>query len=213
MKTKLLGLIACMALLGVSPVAATTYIVSDTATTVCCNYAGTAESLSLTGSITTDGHIGVLSLGNILSWDLTIGGFGTPPTLTPSSSDLVLVGSDLIATATALIFMYPDEETGYLEVIESGCTYVCTLAAFWDVAAEGPPYGVLELISSISPKPTEAVGLSFQSSDQIIAQTPLPAALPFFATGLGALGLFGWRRKRRARAGPRGFDAARGEFR
>jgi hypothetical protein len=29
-----------------------------------------------------------------------------------------------------------------------------------------------------------------------IATTPLPAALPLFATGLGALGLFGWSRKR-----------------
>jgi hypothetical protein len=30
--------------------------------------------------------------------------------------------------------------------------------------------------------------------------TPLPAALPLFASGLGALGLLGWRRKRKARA-------------
>src|SRR5262249_26847541 len=29
-----------------------------------------------------------------------------------------------------------------------------------------------------------------------VTTTPLPAALPLFATGLGALGLFGWRRKR-----------------
>ena len=29
------------------------------------------------------------------------------------------------------------------------------------------------------------------------AETPLPAALPLFATGLGALGLLGWRRKRK----------------
>jgi hypothetical protein len=29
-----------------------------------------------------------------------------------------------------------------------------------------------------------------------IGQTPLPAALPLFATGLGGLGLLGWRRKR-----------------
>jgi len=27
--------------------------------------------------------------------------------------------------------------------------------------------------------------------------TPLPAALPLFAIGLGAMGLFGWRRKRK----------------
>ena len=32
------------------------------------------------------------------------------------------------------------------------------------------------------------------------ASTPLPAALPLFATGLGALGLLGWRRKRKAQA-------------
>jgi hypothetical protein len=30
--------------------------------------------------------------------------------------------------------------------------------------------------------------------------TPLPAALPLFATGLGAMGLLGWRRKRKAAA-------------
>jgi hypothetical protein len=32
------------------------------------------------------------------------------------------------------------------------------------------------------------------------AEVPLPAALPLFATGLGALGLLGWRRKRKAQA-------------
>jgi uncharacterized protein (TIGR03118 family) len=32
------------------------------------------------------------------------------------------------------------------------------------------------------------------------APTPLPAALPLFATGLGALGLLGWRRKKKAAA-------------
>ncbi len=33
-----------------------------------------------------------------------------------------------------------------------------------------------------------------------VATTPLPAALPLFATGLGVMGLFGWRRKRKALA-------------
>jgi hypothetical protein len=33
-----------------------------------------------------------------------------------------------------------------------------------------------------------------------IGATPLPAALPLFASGLGALGLLGWRRKRKAQA-------------
>lgn len=39
---------------------------------------------------------------------------------------------------------------------------------------------------------------SFAAED--ITATPLPAAFPLFATGLGALGLLGWRRKRKAQA-------------
>jgi hypothetical protein len=31
-----------------------------------------------------------------------------------------------------------------------------------------------------------------------VTPVPLPAALPLFATGLGAMGLLGWRRKRKA---------------
>jgi hypothetical protein len=31
-----------------------------------------------------------------------------------------------------------------------------------------------------------------------VSSTPLPAALPLFAGGLSALGLLGWRRKRKA---------------
>ncbi len=31
-----------------------------------------------------------------------------------------------------------------------------------------------------------------------VTATPLPAALPMFASGLGAMGLLGWRRKRKA---------------
>ena len=35
-------------------------------------------------------------------------------------------------------------------------------------------------------------------SGEVVATTPLPAALPLFATGLGVMGLLGWRRKRKA---------------
>ena len=38
------------------------------------------------------------------------------------------------------------------------------------------------------------------TSGLVAATTPLPAALSLFATGLGAMGLFGWRRKRKAQA-------------
>lgn len=35
------------------------------------------------------------------------------------------------------------------------------------------------------------------SLDEVPAATPLPAALPLFASGLGVIGLLGWRRKRK----------------
>ena len=45
-------------------------------------------------------------------------------------------------------------------------------------------------------------GLSFLQGSSIIPTTPLPGALPLFATGLSALGLLGWRRKRKTQPQP-----------
>ena len=45
-----------------------------------------------------------------------------------------------------------------------------------------------------------AINAYFDNIDVTVNPTPLPAALPLFATGLGALGLFGWRRKRKSAA-------------
>jgi hypothetical protein len=41
-------------------------------------------------------------------------------------------------------------------------------------------------------------GVAATSVTGAVNEVPLPAAVPLFATGLGALGLLGWRRKRRA---------------
>ena len=43
-------------------------------------------------------------------------------------------------------------------------------------------------------------GIFTLSGSVVGGTTPLPAALPLFATGLGALGLLGWRRKRKPQA-------------
>ena len=45
-----------------------------------------------------------------------------------------------------------------------------------------------------------AINAFFDNIDVTVNPTPLPAALPLFATGLGAMGLFGWRRKRKEQA-------------
>jgi hypothetical protein len=49
--------------------------------------------------------------------------------------------------------------------------------------------------------PTPATGPTFNFAFSLTGDVvPLPATLPLFATGLGALGLLGWRRKRKAQA-------------
>ena len=44
-----------------------------------------------------------------------------------------------------------------------------------------------------------SLDITYNFTPSTRAETPLPAALPLFATGLGALGLLGWRRKRLGR--------------
>jgi hypothetical protein len=52
----------------------------------------------------------------------------------------------------------------------------------------------------LSDRPYPGTDHDFQDLTLSITATPLPAALPLFAGGLGALGLLGWRRKRKAAA-------------
>jgi hypothetical protein len=60
----------------------------------------------------------------------------------------------------------------------------------------------LDPFFSIDPSNLDAQDYSLVFSpgvdNELVSSTPLPAALPLFAAGLGGLGLLGWRRKRRA---------------
>ena len=54
----------------------------------------------------------------------------------------------------------------------------------------------------INPAQTQSISVGSPPSieNTTISQVPLPAALPLFASGIGGLGLLGWRRKRKLRA-------------
>ena len=58
----------------------------------------------------------------------------------------------------------------------------------------------LELNANQVGGPDTSISWSATESSTNPVATPLPAALPLFATGLGAFGLLGWRRKRKASA-------------
>ena len=68
MKSILLGLIACLSLLGVSQARADTIYTLIPATCASCGDGnlGSGDAATLTGSITTDGTIGSLSAANVL---------------------------------------------------------------------------------------------------------------------------------------------------
>ena len=72
---------------------------------------------------------------------------------------------------------------------------------YWAEAASGDNLSaILGLSGWTTPyQPGVMTNAVFEVNGDINA-VPLPAALPLFATGLGAMGLLGWRRKRKAQA-------------
>jgi hypothetical protein len=54
-------------------------------------------------------------------------------------------------------------------------------------------------VTLLSSQGDQNLGYALPQGSGNISAVPLPATLPLFATGLGALGLLGWRRKRKAK--------------
>jgi hypothetical protein len=90
--------IACMPTAALA--ASITYDISDT-----------VEALTITGTITTDGTIGALGLGNITNWSVTENDSGTG-TITFSKGDtgasLNILGNDLTASLSSISFHFED---------------------------------------------------------------------------------------------------------
>jgi hypothetical protein len=167
--------------------------------------------IRISGTITTDGTNGILSSTNIIDWNLAflnLADLLSSITLTPiqsptlGNSVVIVTGSDLSASPTSLTFNYSDttSSAGALTFLGASCPPACAQFGYLS-AAHFPPGSVFVLLGD------QGFNSDFASGDrsgtQVIATaeaTPLPAALPLFATGVGALGLLGWRRKRKQAA-------------
>jgi hypothetical protein len=148
---------------------------------------------SVNGFIETDGTFGTLSQSNIVDFSITVTLNGVSGTITSANNtiDPFLVGNALSATPNDLIFDFT--ANGYLQFSapSQGSVLFCGTG---DLCF---PNFVIQIMNS-----TGVQYLAHNPGGESIGLTPIPGAFPLFATGLGVLGLLGWRRKRKAIRNP-----------
>jgi hypothetical protein len=150
------------------------------------------SNTSLTGTITTDGTIGVLAQSNITAFDLTVTAIGASGEITNLNNFIspFLGGSAVSATAAALSFDF--SANGFFQIANASAAFsACGTGNLCspnnEVALEALVAGSTSLETLVQQGQT----VEFASA------TPLPGALPLFASGAGVVGFFGWRRKRK----------------
>jgi hypothetical protein len=138
----------------------------------------------------TTGNIGLIDVINIGTTTITITGI-TASGVIPTGGEL-----DDQATNNVLIAPNPTVADPLLLVPDSDFHIKFSWDAVDNIKDNDVDFGLWEARFGV----TSPTGNLLITANLRVNDTPLPAALPLFATGIGGLGLLGWRRKRKARA-------------
>ncbi len=149
---------------------------------------------SVTGTITTNGHFGVLSSTDITGWNLAV--HAGPDIGISIGANPFMLGNPLLASSSVIDFEPTSGTVGFVNG-----------PVIWELLGSSitPPFGGMQFVTLFE---NNTVPFTAPVSDFPIAvadltppaDTPLPATLPLFATGLSALGLMVWRRRPKALA-------------
>jgi hypothetical protein len=196
-----LALVLITTLLGASWVAAPAqagpvYTINQSGTTAIVSGENSPLSDTVSGTITTDGTIGILQPGNILGWHLNlIDNFNAADdvTLMPLNSSLVEdVGSGLSASATDLSFNFSDSGAEFLiqgtaHGAFSGFQYFC-FSATGGACAPGETI-VPDFYAVDGVKVTGLTGTLPLNPPPLVSNVPEPATLSLFGAGIAGIGL------------------------
>ena len=178
MKAKLLGLLAFVSVLGLSPANASTYNVNF----------NIGAGNSVTGTMVTDCDTCVLNPINFISWSFMLnGGLGISSSAVGAS--IVLSGISPLSATSGVIVDAPIPGMDYIQFFNPGINYLNFYAALTNGNY------ITYNISGPSPIIWIANGQTLELATIV---TPLPAALPLFATGLGVMAYLAKRRKRKS---------------
>lgn len=75
--------------------------------------------------------------------------------------------------------------------------YDCTAIYSWTPTVVGSISEIILVAAELQYDNVDAISTRLTIVGRAISPVPVPAALPLLATGLGALGVIGWRRKKR----------------
>jgi hypothetical protein len=155
---------------------------------------------TVSGTITTDGTIGVLSYADILGWNLLLSDGTTSITLTPSSDGGQMYsgiqGSDLAATSSTLSFNYSGADNGFVLFrginSSTSATYLWCLQQTSVGCTTGPPEEIVILPGSGQKTVNRTGTLVFGTGAASASPEPSTFGLLFG----GGIAIVGYRRRR-----------------